>query len=354
MVTVQTVKRDVIAMIKNLILCLNLFLKLRSSVMVSLFCLSCLFPSLLYAQKDAATQGNNPEQDDDQGEPSGFVKEFLRVNRETSEDLGKAADILDRNISPATPGHVEKNKTNMYFVVGGDFDDRGHIVSNFRYGAQLHLPRFEKYWKVKFANQDDKRERGQSSMTRQQRTRNTNDDIFLGVNFLKRWDHLDVSYQPQLAFHNNLGIDHSIDAETEFKWRKFRFIPKLELFAYHGEGVGSSADMKFKYLLTRSIDLHQGNDARFVYLASEFLMNHSVGFGVTPNDRVSFSLDYFRSFANTQATDFQMSAYGYYVTSAYVIYVNVLSLEVKPYIVYEREYGFEQTNGIVVNFRIIF
>src|SRR5690606_22220465 len=127
----------------------------------------------------------------------------------------------------------ERNKTQINFTIGGDFDDRGNIESNFRYGIQLHLPRFQQYWKVKFANQDEKRERGQSSMTREQRTRNTNDDVFLGVNFARNWNKVKFDYKPQIAFDSNLGLDHSVEASTEYQKGRFLVKPSLEIFGNH-------------------------------------------------------------------------------------------------------------------------
>src|SRR5690606_18552398 len=137
-------------------------------------------------------------------------------------------------------GKVEENKTQIYFIFGEDIADHGDMKTTFRYGAQLHLPRFEHYWKVKFANQDEKRERGQSSKTRSQRTRNTNDDVFLGVSFERNWDKINFDYKPQLAIDKGVGLDHSIEVWTEYEYGRFNFRPAIELFANHDEGLGNS------------------------------------------------------------------------------------------------------------------
>lgn len=303
-------------------------------------------PSVLYAQNQ---KSNNTEKEEEK------TNKFIKINKSVSKRIDNFAEGIDRNIAPSVKDDYEKNKTSMYFVLGGDFDDSGNMETNFRYGARLHLPRFERYWKVKFDNQDEKRERGQSSMIRRQRTRNTNDDVFLGVSFQKKyWDSVSVDYKPQIAFSDGLGLDHSVEAETEFEYGKFIFEPSLEFFAHHEDGTGSSASIKItQWLYKEKWGLEQGNDARFLFLDSHLSMNHYIGPMSMPSDRWKFALHYFRSFENIEE-GFQLSAYGYYFVTNYMIYKDMLALEVKPYIVFERAEDFNETHGIVVNFRVIF
>ncbi len=313
-------------------------------------------PSVLYAQSESVAQPNKdkPAKVDEIENPSPFTRELIRANKAAAEEIDKAADIIDKNVSPKMAGAVGKNETQVYVILGGDFADNGDIESNFRYGVQLHLPRFERYWKVKFANQDEKRDRGQSSVTRQQRTRNTNDDVFLGVSFMKNWDRVEVQYKPQIAISDGIGLDHSIEADTEYEFGRFNFEPSLEFFANHDDGAGSSISLKFVYwLYKKMISFEQGNDARFLYLRNILAENHSAGFAYTPNDRFSVSTHYFRSFGNDIA-GYMLSAYGGYITINSVIYKKVLSMEVKPYVVFEREENFKQINGALINFRLNF
>ena len=302
-----------------------------------------LSSSILYAQN---SQTNNTEKESS--------NRLIRINKSVSDEIDKAADKIDKSISPKTAGAIERNETRIFFVMGGDFADNGDIETNFRFGAQLHLPRFEKYWKLKFANQDERRDRGQSSVVRGQRTRNTNDDIFVGVSFFKNWDRIEVTYKPQIAINDGVGLDHSIEAETEYEFGRFNFKPTLEFFANHEEGTGTSSSVRFALWLKRQVfALEQGNDGRYVFLDYTLAVNHFIGFGYTHDDRLSIATHYFRSFENS-VEDYRLSAYGYYISTNYLIYKNILSLEFKPYIVYERIDNFEKTNGVVINFRVNF
>lgn len=284
----------------------------------------------------------------------GAMKEFIRVNESVSAELNKAADTIDKNISPASPGVVDKNETFMFVVLGEDFNDHGDMTTNFRFGGQLRLPRFEKYWKLKFDNQDEKRDRGQGTMTRRQRTRNDNDNFFLGVRFNKRWHDVDIDYKPQIAYQDGLGLDHSVDATTKYEYDRFFLEPSFEFFANHGEGTGESGSLKFTlWIYKKYVAIEQGNDARFVNLTSKLAENHYAGFRYIPTDRLNFALHYFRTFQN-DIEDFQLAAYGYYLVTNYEIYKNILAIEGKPYLVYERGDNFEPTRGIVVNFRVTF
>ena len=249
-------------------------------------------PSLIYAQNESKAQPNKEKQEE-------ITNKFIRANKSFSKGVDKVAEDLDKNISPEASGEVEANKTKLYFILGGDFADNGDIEGNFRYGAQLHLPRFERYWRVKFDNQDEKRERGQSALVRSQRAKKSNDEVFLGVSFTKNWDRVKVDYKPQLAISKGVGIDHSIEAETEYEYKGFSFEPKLEFFANHDEATGSSASLRVLYwLYKKKFGIEQGNDARFVFLDSQLVTNHSGGFVVIPNDRIVTGLHYFRSFEN--------------------------------------------------------
>lgn len=306
-----------------------------------------LTPYLLYAQNNKPKQLNNRKENKKQNE-------FLRVNKAVSQELGKAAEKIDKNISPPVGEGIEKNKTNIYFIMGGDFADNGDVEGNFRYGGQLHLPRFQKYWKLKFSSDDENRDRGQSALTRGQRARRSNDDFFLGVSFAKRWKDIDVDYKPQLAFSDGLGLDHSIEAKSEFKAGDFSIHPSLEFFAHHSEGLGSSAALGFRYFITKSLSIGQSNDGRFVYLDNNLLTNHTAGLGYTHNDRWNTSLSYFRGFENGVVGGYRLSAYGYYLNINYAIYQEILMLELKPYIVYERDENYERVNGVVLNFRVTF
>lgn len=302
-------------------------------------------PSVLYAQNKKA---NNTEKQEEE------TNKFIEINKSFSKDIDNFAEGIDRNISPRAPGKIANNKTNMYFVLGGDFDDKGNMETNFRYGARLHLPRFERYWKVKFDNQDEKRERGLSPMVRSQRTRNTNDDVFVGVSFERYWDKIRVDYKPQIAIRDGMGLDHSIEADTEFEYGKFVFQPSLEFFAHHEDGTGSSASVKFLFwLYKKKWGLEQGNDARFLFLYSNLSMNHYAGVVSIPSDRWKFALHYFRSFQN-KLENFELTAYGAYLVANYMIYRDMLAIEAKPYVVFERGEEFDETHGIVLNLRVIF
>jgi hypothetical protein len=306
-----------------------------------------VLPSILYAA-DKESKGNDTQN------AHGIMKDFIRINESFSTKINKAAEKLDKNISPETPGEVNKNESFLYLVLGADFNDHGDITGNYRFGGQLRLPRFEKYWKVKFANQDEKRDRGQGAMTRRQRTRNAKDDLFLGVSFAKQWSGLDFSYRPQIAYHNGFGLDHSLEAETKYEYGQFSLVPSLQFFADHGDGTGASGTLGFVlWLYKRYIDFEQGNEARFLILASSLNENHFIGFKYIPTDRLDFTLHYFRSWENGKE-DYQLSAYGVYLITNYQIYKNILGIQAKPYAVHERTENFKQTNGIVVNFTITF
>jgi len=82
-------------------------------------------------------------------------------------------------------------------------------------------------------------------------------------------------------------------------------------------------------------------------------MNHYAGVVNIPSDRWRFALHYFRSFQN-KLDDFHLTAYGTYLVVNYVIYKEMLALEAKPYVIYESGDEFDETHGIVVNFRVIF
>lgn len=312
----------------------------------TLLAVQFIVPSVLYAQKK---RSNNTEKQEER------TNKFIKMNKSLSKDIDQLAEGIDKNISPKIKeSEVEQNKTNMYLVLGGDFDDKGNMETNFRYGVRLHLPRFERYWKLKFDNQDEKRDRGQSSMIRSQRTRNTNDDVFVGVSFERYWDKVKVDYKPQIAIRDGMGLDHSLEADTEFEYGKFVFQPSLEFFAHHEDGTGSSASVKFtQWLYRKKWGLEQGNDARFIFLSSNLSMNHYAGMISIPSDRWKFALNYFRSFQN-KTEDFMLSAYGYYLAANYMIYKDMLALEARPYVVFERGEDFLETHGIVVNFRVIF
>lgn len=307
----------------------------------------CISPTIAYAE-DKESKFN------DTHNAPGFMRGFLRLNESISKGLNRAAESLDKNISKDSPGEVEQNETFMYVLLGEDFNDHGDMTTNFRYGGQLRLPRFEKYWKLKFENQDEKRVRGQGTMTRRQRTRNTNDDLFLGVSFSKRWSDVDFTYKPQIAYSNGFGLDHSIEAERDYEYGLFNFATGLEFFANHGEGTGTSAEIKFNlWLYKKYVALEQGNAGRFVFLANTLAENHYVGFRYVPRDRLSFTIHHFRSFRNA-SNGYELSAYGGYIITNYDIYKNILALELKPYVVHERDDNFLHTVGIVVNFKVIF
>lgn len=310
--------------------------------------------SILYAQNESPKQPNNVKNKDAKGSTRA-TKEFIRVNKTISQEIGKAANAIDRGVSPPVNAEIEENKTQIYFIVGGDFSDNGDIDGNFRYGAQLHLPRFEKYWKLKFDNQDENRNRGSSAVIRQRRERDYNDDIFLGVSLMKTWKGVDVDYKPKINLKDGFGLDHSIEANTKFEFGKFHVEPALEFFANHDEGAGASSVFKLRYWFVKKFAVEQGNDARFLFLNSDLAVNHYAGFLYLPSDRLHFTLHYFRSFSNEYpGLDYILSAYGGYLGTQIVIYKDMLGLELRPYIVFERAEKFKQVNGMVVNFKITF
>lgn len=328
---------------------MNRLLKLHFIFLFALFMGTFSLSSLLYAQNESSNQPNNQQKSPTVG------RELLRVNQAVSKELGRAADKIDRRISPRTIGEIEKNKTQIYFITTGDFDDRGDSKGSVRYGGQLHLPRFEKYWKVKFSNEDENRDRGRSSMTRERRERDNDDDFFVGVSFARRWEGIDVDYKPQLAYKNDsLGLDHSIEADTKFEFGDFHILPSLEFFANHKEGPGSSGAFGFRYFLTKSFSVGQSNDARYVFLEPDLAVNHSVGFGYTHNDRLNTGISYFRGFANSAVGGYMLAAYGYFLSIHYKLYQDILLTEVRPYIVYERPDDFKKTNGILISLRVNF
>ncbi len=281
---------------------------------------------------------------------------YVDINTIISNKIKKYADNIDSAITPDSLNSdlPNENRSKVNLKVGSNITTTKTITPFINFGLLLHLPKFENYWKLKFSNSDEKKERGDSSIKRlsSQNTTESKQNLFLGLLFLKNWSSIDIEYQPQISTVNTLGIDHSFEFKTKFATGRLSVKPGFEIFSDHNDGGGYSAYLNNEYELTKTLKLMQQNDGRYVSLSRALKVNHSLVLSAKLENNWSASVTTSQSYDNFQT--YGLESKGSSLTIEKSTLNDKLILELTPYLTYPRSDDFVQKSGVVVSMRFVF
>lgn len=281
---------------------------------------------------------------------------YLDINSKISESVKKYADTLDTAV---TPTGLQKNlphlnKSKVFFKIGSNITTTKSITPFYNFGALLHLPKFENYWKLKFSNSDRKKVRGDSSIKRlsSESTAESKQNLFLGLLFLKNWSSVDIEYEPRVSTVNSLGIDHSLEFKMKLSEGAYSLKPAFEIFSDHNDGGGYSAYVNNEFKINKTFQLLQLNDGRYVSLSRALKVNHSIVLSMQLENDWSASVSFHQSYDNFQS--YGLESRGESLTFVKTALNETLVFELSPYISYSRSDEFTQKTGVVVSMRFIF
>lgn len=338
--------------------CSNLLLIAKRFLVVVLrlvFTCIIFFATSSYA-KYSKLNDNDGDRITDLGVLNALSENYIDINTKISESIVEYADQLDTAVTPHLLQNkfITVNRSKVFVKLGSDITALDSTRSFYDFGLQLHLPKLENYWKVKFTNSDDKKDRGYSSIKRlgSKATPESQQKLFLGLLFLKNWSSVDVQYEPRISTVESLGIDHSFEFRTKFTAGVVNIKPAFEVFSDHNEGGGYSAYLNNEYEVSKTFKISQLNDGRYVSLSRALRVNHSVVFSAMFEDDWSASLSLHQAYDNFQS--YGLESRGQSLTLRNKVLKEKLIVEFTPYLSYSRSLDFQQIAGLVLAVQFTF
>lgn len=247
---------------------------------------------------------------------------------------------------------TDKKNDSHFFIENSTYIKEGEGVKNVsNLGVNLRLPNVEEYWQLKFTSYDEEEE-SHSVQTKylRQNPREQNYGATIGV--FKKLGDIRTSFQPRIDLQDPLKISHSLKFESVADLKKYKINPKLEFYANPDSGTGIFGAINFNFALNKVFSLTLIND--FNYVEKKHLNSVENGFsiGQVVSDKTAFS--YTLIFGSNNRPSYHLDSYSPSFSWNQLIYKNILSLQLTPYMFFAKEQQFRGRFGLTFNLNLNF
>lgn len=278
--------------------------------------------------------------------------DYLWFNSRAASQIDSLANRVDTSVSPLPlVVKAEPTKSQGVLLLEADLAQQKQPQQRVHFDVNWHLPRLEKYMKLKFESRDERRTRGRNRSLREQQR--ADQPLFLGLIFGGNWDRVSFNYRPQLNNSNGFGLDNSIEASTTFKHNQFELAPRLEIFANHDEGFGTSSLLNLIFHGSEYFTVFQNNEGRLISLSDQLEVSHSIGANYSQSARLLWSVSFGQFYAN-HMPGYGLKSFGAQVGFDYLAIPEKLNAGTTYYINHLASTGFGREDGVVFHTKMTF
>lgn len=279
-----------------------------------------------------------------------FKETFIQSNQAIAVWFDGVAEGVDLFI-------VGKKLTNRpnetYFQITNSTyvrqDEGPHNVTNF--AASLRLPNVEEYWQLIFETSDQQKE---SSSLASDYLKQDPKEKSLGASLglFRRLGAIRVAVQPRLELQNPLRLSHSLKFESIVAYEGYKVHPKLDFFADASRGVGSFIACNFNFLLSKIHSLTLINEGEYLEKLHQLKVSNGFSVGQATSERSSFAFGML--FNSINRPSYHLENYVASATTTYLIYKNILDLQLTPYLSFPRAESFTGRSGLNFQMNLTF
>lgn len=275
---------------------------------------------------------------------------LIRSNIELSELIDSTAEGVDKFLV-GKKLTKEANKTTVIIDNSTNWTEASDVSNATGVNVNLRLHNFEKYWQLKFATYDERREERNFRRAYQRQTvRERNPGATIG--FLRELGNVRTAFQPRVEFQNVLKVSHSLSFESDAEIATYRIGPKFEFYTSPDRGAGVFARLNVDKGISKAFSLTLINDADHEEKSHLLSVNHGFSIGHSLSDRYGF--DYGLIFNSTNLPNYHLEVYTASIAWNHQLYKRVFHYQIVPYLEFPRYTSFRGVTGINLNLSLIF
>ncbi len=279
-----------------------------------------------------------------------WEESLIDDNRAISEWFDGMAEGLDLFLS-GKKYTDRKNETRFTVETGFFYSEKEAFSDATSFNLNLRLPNVEEYWNLTFSTYDESQERSATQTTLRRSARERDYGARLG--FFKKLGNVRTAFQPRLGFAGRFQISHSLTFESIAEQpHGYRVNPKLQFYADADRGVGVFQAFNLNFSLTRTWDITLIYEGDYEDRSHLFAVTHgfSLGQRLAINKVLNYGL--YLNFSNDP--NYQLAEYVAQISWNHMIYKNIFSYEIVPFVNFNRIYDYAGYGGGNVYLRIYF
>lgn len=279
-----------------------------------------------------------------------WEQSFVKTNMAIGEWFDGVAEGLDLFLIGKKITNT-RNETNATISNTTYWNERENPNNTSSFNLNLRLPNVEKYWQLKFT--DEEEERGVRKERTYLRQEPAQKKYGATVGLFQKLGNVRVAFQPRIGLQDPLDVSHSLAFESVAEVeKKYKVNPKVEFFATPEKGVGVFQALNFQFILTKIYSLTLINEGEYEEKRHLYTVNNGFSIGQMITQRSSMS--YGAIVTSLNQPNYQMSAYGFSVSWNHLLYKKILDYQLTPYLNFSRDTNYKGIPGIAFNFNLNF
>jgi hypothetical protein len=269
-------------------------------------------------------------------------EKLIQKNIDISEWFDSVADGIDMFFTGKRLTK-KKNETNVTIENTTFLKERESVNNISSLNVNLRLPNLEEYWQLKFTSYDESKEKRNNQLGGARKTpRDRNYGATVGV--FRKLGSIRTAFQPRIDLQDPLAVSHTLTFESIAEMKGFNINPKLQFFANSSQGTGIFTAINFNIPLDKTFSMTQVNNGEYEEKSHRFDVSNGISLGQSLSRSSSLSYNLF--FDSNNVTEYHLETYTVSVGWNQMLYKNILSYQVIPYVEFSKPQGFKGVQGI--------
>jgi len=246
---------------------------------------------------------------------------------------------------------TKKNETSVKIENTTFVKERENVNNISSLNVNLRLPNVEEYWQLKFTTYDENKEKRAAqngNLRRAPRERNYGASI--GV--FRKLGNVRTAFQPRIDLQDPLSVSHTLTFESVAQQKGYEINPKLQFFANSNQGTGVYVALNFNIPLDSIFSVTLINDGEYEEKSHKFDVTNGISLGQVVSK--TSSLSYNLIFDSNNVTQYALQTYSVSVGWNQMLYRNILSYQIVPYVEFPKPNGFRGVAGLNFTFALNF
>jgi len=271
-----------------------------------------------------------------------------------SDFVAKEVDAMASYIDITLAGRKYTQKPNTSSIDVSEIvthEEGGYLKTSTDFGVNLRLPNLEKRWQLRFSSYDE--EEDSRDLTQQRvRTRPRPRDYGGALFFFEKLGDIKATFIPRLVLKNPLEVSYVLRLESAAERKRYRLVPRLDLFADPYKGTGEYFSLDFLWDITKRYEFSIQNNEEYHVRDDNFTTQHGVALDYALNKKQAVGGSVTASTWNR--AHFNLDTYTIAAAFTQEIYVQRLKYALSPYMAFRRYSHFKGKAGITLTMDLTF
>ncbi len=314
----------------------------------------CIFLTIWAAPSWAAEASLITDETDWVDEPddsSRTIKEhFLGTSADIGRQVDRMADAIDMLLAGKRYTRLD-NQSNARLSQVVTHSEGGKTRASTDFNLNIRLPNLEKRWAIRFTSYDEAEE-SRDLQQRRVHIRPRRREYGASVGFFQNFYNVKTTFQPRLVLKDPLEMSYVLRFETTARFRKFKIIPRLELFADALKGTGEFVSLEFVIPLTKRWELSFQNEEEYRQRGNLFTTNHGITFDYALSETQGVGLSFI--WGSSSRPSFHLDSFMIAPSYAQEIFRDRLRYSLTPFLLFAKTDRFKGDAGATLNVVVTF